>query len=505
MSILPPNYDETYYLIGIDVGNDSSAIAFFNLSTNEPEPIDLSGGYGKPSIPTAVQFIQDTGEWVFGEYAILNSQAGEVFTSLPEKLGKNEYVSINGSPVSIAEILGLFVKELILNVKNINPKAEIAGIVANVPAYFSEEASNEFKQVFKHAGFYDKLLGFYTDRECVLANFYQAPPQNEETVLILDFSNRELRGSLYRITEDSNQIGAKSIASFFDEKVSMAAIDNKTHDLFELLLLNMNKNVSDQFDYPEQMTAFTFSHKDILFQKNIRAKPAKLYFNFAYPPVQQTLNYETVDDMIKPFKSGLNSFVHEVFNKSIETSVSIADITMVHCVGGGFEMLWAREIIESLFSKSRINFYKNPKLITAIGASVIAARHAGINLPEIQMIDNHQLDFDFGFLDGTNFLPFAYRNSFWWQKHESKILLVGKEIINELELTIAFKDKDNKPIPFKKILLSGLPKRPKNVTKLIADINFYSGNDLTLTISDGGFGELFPKVDYRQVFEFRVS
>lgn len=63
--------DENKFILGLDLGSSSSSIAFFNTITEEPELIDLSGGYGKPSMPSVIQYIPETREWVFGEYAIL--------------------------------------------------------------------------------------------------------------------------------------------------------------------------------------------------------------------------------------------------------------------------------------------------------------------------------------------------------------------------------------------------------------------------------------------------
>jgi len=167
--------NEVYYIIGLDIGNDSSCMAFYNLSERVPETIDLSGGYGKPSVPTVMQYISETKEWVFGEYAILNRGVGTEVTmsALMERLGRFDYIDVDGKAMSVANVLALFVKELLSNVKNINPKAEIVGIVAAVPAYFSEQAHEEFERVFKLAGYEKELIGFVPDRECVLAHYYQ--------------------------------------------------------------------------------------------------------------------------------------------------------------------------------------------------------------------------------------------------------------------------------------------------------------------------------------------
>jgi hypothetical protein len=88
--------DESYYIIGLDIGNDSSGIAFFNAAEGMPETIDLSGGYGKPSIPTVMQYIAETREWVYGEYAILNRGVGTEITlnDLIQRLGSFDYVEV---------------------------------------------------------------------------------------------------------------------------------------------------------------------------------------------------------------------------------------------------------------------------------------------------------------------------------------------------------------------------------------------------------------------------
>ena len=175
--------NETYYIIGLDIGAESSAIAFYNLHENTPEPIDLSGGYGKPSIPTVMQYIAETKEWVFGEYAILNQGAGTEITlqALTRRLGHFDYLDIDGKSVSAASILGLFIKEILASVRNINPRAEIVGIVAAVPAYLNEQAHEELKRAFKQAGYEKELIALVPDRECIFTHHYRnAPPKDEK-------------------------------------------------------------------------------------------------------------------------------------------------------------------------------------------------------------------------------------------------------------------------------------------------------------------------------------
>ena len=125
------------FILGIDLGDSTSSICYFDINRKTPEIIDISGGYGKANMPTVVQYIPKTKEWVFGEYAILNKGIEDeiTFSSIIDKLGKKEYVEIDGKLETVVGLIGLYLKELIDNCKNINPRADIAGIVVAIPHY----------------------------------------------------------------------------------------------------------------------------------------------------------------------------------------------------------------------------------------------------------------------------------------------------------------------------------------------------------------------------------
>ncbi|MCL1884896.1 MAG: DUF5716 family protein [Defluviitaleaceae bacterium] len=490
--------DETFYIIGLDIGNDSSGIAFYNLAEGNAETIDLSGGYGKPSIPTVMQYVSETKEWVFGEYAVLNSGGGTVFSSLMQKMGRFDYLDVGGRSVSVAGVFALFIKEILGSVKSINPKAEIVGIVASVPAYFSEQAHEEFTRVFKIAGYEKELIALVPDRECVLAHHYRTPPEKPECALLIDLGNRELRGGLYNVKTTDGEISAVSISSVFDNEISMSALNADVEKLFESFLGGDNS-------YKEQLVAFSHQHKDVLFQKNIRSKPLKLYYNFVYPPTQHTLTNEMVEKLIEPYAQRFDRFIHDVLEKNLfEQAVSPGDVDAVLCVGGGFEMLWAKEAINAVFPKERVQFYKNPKMITSEGAALIAARELGIIGAAFSIEDKHQFSSDIGLSDGDNFLTLVERNGFWWQKHPAKLVLVNSEVAGEMDLQLAMLSPGGEGSNLSKIHLDGLPPRPKGVTRLEIGLNFRSNTELMIKVSDLGFGELFPKAEYKREFLVKI-
>ena len=501
----PQKQDEAYYIIGLDIGNDSSGIAFYNLHENTPEPIDLSGGYGKPSIPTVMQYIPETKEWVFGEYAILNQGSGTEITlnHLVQRLGSFDYVEINRKDISIAAILGLFIKELLGSVRNINPKAEIVGIIAAVPDKLSPEAHDELKRAFKLAGYEKELIALIPCRECVLAHHYRGQPLTDEKVLLLDYGSREVRGGVYSVKDTAL---AKALSNLFDESIGTSNIFADVHSLFESHTHTALKGETPT-GLQEQLTAFTYQHKDILFQKNIRTKPAKLYYNFVYPPFQQTISHTHVEALISPYKQRFNRFIADTLGKNIsEKAISPRDINAVICVGGGFEMLWAREAVADIFEQKQIHMYRNAKLTTAEGAAQLAANLLGAatgNIFEIE--DTHKLPGDIGIKSGDVFLPLVERNTFWWQAHKPKLVLVNDKIDGELHLSITQRTPTGDENIISAYVLTGLPKRPKGTTRLMFGIDFKSNTRMTLKVSDLGFGDMFPKTGYQQELTVKLA
>jgi molecular chaperone DnaK (HSP70) len=511
--------DESYYVIGLDIGNDSSGIAFYNCAENMPETIDLSGGYGKPSIPTVMQYIAETKEWVYGEYAILNRGIGTEVTlnDLIQRLGSFDYIDIANKPVSVVSILALFLKEILSSVRNINPKAEIVGIVAAIPAYFSEQAQSELTRAFKAAGYERELIALVPDRECVFAHHYARHTPREERALLFDYGSREVRGGLYHIMPQGDTIAVKSISSLFDDTIGTYSVVSDVCDLFESFLLEQQsvKQLSKQMT--EQVSAFVYQHKDMLFQKAIRTKAVKLYFNFAYPPFQQALNNDDATRLVKPYHTRFNRFMRDVLQKNLyEEEIRPQDISAVLCVGGGFEMLWAREAVSDMFSQAQVRFHKNAKLITAEGAALVAAQRLGIaGEPAVNLEDRHQLTSDIGLSDGDVFLPLVERNAFWWQKHPDKLILVNKPVgdpddwtkneLDSLRLQLAQRSPSGELQPLTEIDLTGLPERPKGTTRLGIGLEFASNVDMTVKVKDLGFGELFPKSAYEEAFAVRLG
>ncbi len=516
-------FDEDCFILGIDLGNDSSIVSYYNVLSGQPEVLDISGGYGKPSVPTVMQWVNETKEWVFGEYAVLNMGMGigkEVtLTSLVEKLGKKEYVEIDKKSLSIVNVLAIYLKELIGNVLNINPKAEIVGIVASIPSYFGDEAKHELTLAFKAAGYEKELIGLFTDRTCIFSRFFFKNPITREKIMVLDYGSREMRGGVYDVVKDHDGIDINCISSLFDDSIGTKRINSAVTELFcEYYAKNANtpkEKLNSQIR--NQIDVFMYQHKDLLFQKNIGNKNIRLYFNFAYPPFQVNMTKADVDRLIYPFANGYKKFINNVLAKHIYSGVekiSYNEIDRIICIGGGFEMMWAKKCVEELFPDSQIAFYKNAKTVISEGAAIVAAASLGvISMDNIYFSDKNQLTSDFGIKVVSDrkdrkdrFIPIIEKNSFWWQSHMPKMILVNEKTDKPISIPIYKRDSHGDIFHLTDVVLDDLPNRPRGTTKIKMAMEFESFGRLSIKASDYGFGEMFPAdLEYERHFKVEVN
>lgn len=504
--------DESHFILGIDIGNVTSCIAFFDTARSQAETIDLSGGYGKPSVPTIMQYIPDTKEWIFGDYAANNMGAGSgiTFDSLVERLGRMEYIDVDGKPQSLYVILGIYIRELISNVKNLNPKAEIAGICVTSHSYMGEPARQELMLAFKSAGYEKAVVSFVNDRDCVLYRCLSGGELDLSAgkTLVLDFGGRALRGGVYSAKESHGKLAVNCLSYLFSEELGVSKIDEKMTRLLTRFYCE-EQNTSDLKlgkQTKEQLEAFTRVHKDILLRKNLLAKPVKLYYNFVYPPFQKTVYQEDISSIIEPFTETLKSFFAEILEKSLEKTEA-HEIKNVLCVGGGFEMSWAKDAAAKVFPDSDFYTFKNPKCAAAEGASIAAASHLkALNgkIPQITVTDPHQMKYDIGICvksDGKErFVPIIEKNSFWWQRHEPKYLILNESTDKPVRIVLYKRDEQGELTAFKPIVIDSLPNRPKSASRLEMYLECQSYNRFTASVTDKGFGELFPSEGFTEKY-----
>jgi len=509
----PEEFDESHFILGIDIGDATSAICYFDVNKKTTEIIDISGGYGKTTIPTAMQYSKDNEEWIFGEYALLNQGIdGEIMLSnFVRNLGNDEYIDIGEKTISITEILSLYITELISSCKNINPKAEVVGIVVSIPDYFTENAKKDMALAFKQAGLEKKVIDFLPYRECIFSYEYFNKEVEKENVLMLDFGSRDITGGIYNVESDADEIVANAISYMIDENISSEKVESSLLELFIGYYLE-NKNISKDEISEQDMgyiNSFVYQHKDLIFQKNTLTKPLKLYFNFAFPAFQHSITNEDVASIIDPFKTSLKEFLEKLINNSENVDgkpITFENIDTILCTGGGFEMSWPRMIIEEFFSNSDIKFYKNAKIVAAEGAAILAASKLSvIEEKTFKIYDISHVVGEIGIYITRNkkkkeFFPVVKEGGFWWQEKSTFMVIVNHDINNSFNIELAKRDLEGNIVSLTFLTIKGLPSRPAGTTKLKISFEYTSDKELRIDIIDQGFGELFKASGYQEKY-----
>ena len=497
------SFDETKFIVGFDLGNSDSALSFYDFNTGKVEQLDISGGYGKASIPTVVQYIKDTDEWVFGEYALMNKPLSDsiTFQNLISGLGKKHCYTIGKKTIEHSYILSLYIKEILGNIKNINPSAEIIGIAVSV-AYLSEDAENELLQAFMEAGYYDNLIGLFSEKQCIINKYCYDTEEIPSKIVALDFGSREIRGGFYSLYKKGDTINVNMTSAFSENKISTSIIDDKIYSLFEEYF----KEGTGEFDispiHKLQLEAFTYQHKDLVLKSK---KGIKLYFNFVYPPFQKSVEKESIENITLEFRGKFYQFINDIFERANlkKKNSTNFEIDKVICCGGGFEMAWIKQSVLDIFGESRSVFYKSPKNILSQGACIIAIRHLGIkNVKNVVFTEKVSLTQDIGLIfkekdGGSKFVPFIEKDCFWWQKFASKNVIIN-EFSGPPSLEIFKRNKEGSLILIDRIVLYDLPKRPKGTNCFNVLFECIDKDKIIVKIKDLGFGEFFKPTNYEK-------
>ena len=499
---------ESQYILGIDLGDLASSICYYDPLRKTSEIIDISGGYGRANMPSTLQYTSDSKEWIFGENAVLNDSGGEdiSITNILKNLGSNSCTQIGETLKPNTYILSLYIRELLKGVRNINPKAEIIGIIVSVPDYLNAAGKQELSAAFAEAGCGESLIGFVSQRECALSYHFHDRKADEEKLLLVDFGGRELRAGIYEISSSKAGVAANMLSYFLDKDLSAGAVDesikNKFKNIYEV---NTSETAEDS---EAQINTLFYQNKDMLFQRNISAKGVRVYYNFVHPPFVHSFSKAEATEIIEPFRIGAVNFFKKLF-KSAKDMVEFGDISTVLCTGGGFEMLFARELIEDLFPDSNIFIYKNPKAINAHGAAIIAAAKLGLEAGKsLKIEDNLQIKKDVGIIIESGgkkeFLPVIEKGGFWWQSEKTLKLVVRDISKGEYRLKLHERDDKQYMSDIGALSLKGLSEF-SNTTYISLKLSYVDSTTLKACLEDKGFGKFYDSSGASETSLFKTG
>ncbi|MCL1998018.1 MAG: Hsp70 family protein [Turicibacter sp.] len=522
---------EDWYIIGIDLGTTNSVISYWDNANARPEPIDMSNGFGKVPLPSVVQYRadetdeEDGHEWVIGEEAFRSMKIYPESTirSVKRLMGTGETFSFGGVDYLPEDISAKILRELIDHVSNLNPKAEIAGLVVSVPYDFDDAAKKATMRACELAGLSEKLICLIEEpKAAALAYNFRTTHgkdgglKEDEKILVFDFGGGTLDITIFHITERNEHKIKLQVIS--DGGEAFHGGDN----IDEVLL-------TQSYEYVQNKTGQT--RADIAVENQVelalRAREAKerltgvksfrIPFTFCVPPFVEQIGRDDFQELIRPFIDKTRKLVQKALREAYTGTLTAADIDRVILEGGSSEMPWVRDMLLDIFNDSE-KIYKPDRAATDIsrGVTYYAAMkmgllsHPDLESEKITVEFEAAVPHDIGLELGGNrfFTMIRCGTSYSLAKKSHTFTLSGETEEDMQNFNLRILERINKDDPFEKCKLigevevSGLPPRPSGMTKLKITLMVEEEGGLVKgIIEDLGNGDDFPPSGFRENFD----
>ena len=522
------NLPEDWYILGIDLGTTNSVISYWDNSNSRPEAIDISNGFGKIPLPSVVQYREDedadTGEeWVIGEeaYRSMKIYPQTTVRSIKRSMGTNKTVRLGGKDYLPEEISAKVLAELVSHAQNLNPKAEIAGLVVSVPYDFDDAAQKATKRACEDAGISDKLICLIKEpNAAALAYNFRNRLNEGERIMVFDFGGGTLDITIFHVTErDDARIklqvisqggeayhGGDDIDDFLIEACGNFVKAKTGQAVSELAIENQVELIARAREAKERLSG---------------VQRFRIPFTFCIPPFVEQVTREEFHMLIKPFIDKTRKLVLKALRETYTGGLTPSDIDRVILEGGSSQMPWVREMLLDIFGdESKIYSSERPALDISLGATYYAAMKMGLlSHPDMES-EKISVDFevtvshDIGLeLEGAggkkSFFPMIRRGtSYALAKKAHVFTLSGStpEEMSGLDLRILERIQQDDPYEACKLIgevsIKGLPQRPSGKTKLRITLMVEEEGGLVRgMVEDVGLGAEFPSSNYKETFD----
>ncbi len=515
---------EDWYILGIDLGTTNSIISYWDNNSKKPEPIDISNGFGKIPLPSVVQFRKDdeNGEWLIGEeaYRSMKIYPETTVRSIKRKMGTNETVNIDGKEYLPEEISAKILNELILHCQNMNPKAEIVGVVVSVPYDFDDSAKKATMRACELAGLKEKLICLIEEpKAAALAYNFRHQLQMGEKILVFDFGGGTLDITLFHVIEkDEGRIKLQVISEGGEAYHGGDNIDEILQEECYKYILNKTGQSKEQLSLENQV------------ELNVRAREAKerlsgvksfrIPFTFCIPPFVEQMTREHFEELIYQFSEKTRKLVQKALREAYTGAVSADSIDRVLLEGGSSQMPWIKAMLIDIFNvENKIYTSERPALDISLGATYYAAMKMGLLVhPDVEaekMVVEFEVTVphDIGLLVNNNgrdsFFTMIRRGTPYALAKKSQIFTLSgdsEEDMTTFDLKILERiDKADTVEQCKligEVQIEDLPKRPSGKTKLkITLLVEEEGGLVKGNVEDLGFSDEFPPSGYKADFD----
>jgi len=515
---------EDWYILGIDLGTTNSVISYWDNTTGRPEAIDVSNGFGKIPLPSVVQYRQDENneEWVIGEeaYRSMKIYPETTVRSIKRQMGTNTTVRLGGKDYLPEEISAKILTELVSHAQNLNPKAEIAGLVVSVPYDFDDAAQKATMRACEIAGLADKLICLIKEpNAAALAYNFRHQLTKGERIMVFDFGGGTLDITLFNVAErDDARIKIQVISQGGDAEHGGDDVDAILIEACGDFIYNKTGQPASDLAVENQVELIARAREAK--ERLSGVQRFRIPFTFCIPPFVEQLTREEFHNLIKPFIDKTRKLVLKALRETYTGSLTPGDIDRVLLEGGSSQMPWVREMLLDIFSdESKIYSSERPALDISLGATYYAAMKMGllahpdvesekINV-EFEVTVPHDIGLEIAGGAKKSFFPMIRRGTSYLLAKKSHVFTLSGNTVEEMtSLGLRILERIQQDDPFEackligEVSIKGLPERPSGKTKLRITLMVEEEGGLVRgMVEDVGFGDDFPSSGFKELFD----
>lgn len=290
------------------------------------ETIDASLGYGKKYYPSISHFSLSNKEFLFGESAINNDVYEDtyVFSSIIDIVSiDDDIIEIGDFYIDKKNVLSLFLDDIINIVTNINPNF----IIKNISISYEKVFGKNIDSLFISA------LEKYTSK----ISFFEIEQSIYNHAILKDGNMSKNTNLIYIFNDKITATSVNELSDNYYEDTSLSKnilIEQNLIDMFHTIYTK--KNHIDKIDDNAKWEIYKiyFQNVENILNKFFQNKTSKLYFNFCYPPFEQTITIDMIKDYIgdelDSIKEFVAKFIAEEKSINLYTENNYLDIIMTH-------------------------------------------------------------------------------------------------------------------------------------------------------------------------------
>ncbi|MCL2665870.1 MAG: Hsp70 family protein [Defluviitaleaceae bacterium] len=517
---------EDWYILGIDLGTTNSVISYWDNSNRKPEPIDISNGFGKIPLPSVVQYRKDDDghpeEWVIGEeaYRSMKIYPETTVRSVKRKMGTDESMALGDAVYLPEDLSAKILSELVGHAQNLNPKAEVAGLVVSVPYDFDDAAKKATMRACERAGLSDKLICLIEEpKAAALAYNFRHQLKQGERIMVFDFGGGTLDITIFHVTErDETKIKIQVISMGGEAFHGGDNVDDALLAQCYTFIENKTGQTQDQIATENQVEMIVRAREAK--ERLSGVKTFRIPFTFCIPPFVEQITRDQFHALIKPFIEKTRKLVLKALRETYTGGLVPDDIDRVLLEGGSSQMPWVKEMLAEIFNgENKIYTSERPALDISLGATYYAAMKMGLLsqpdveseklVVEFEVTVPHDIGLEIDNGTRKSFFTMIRRGASYALAKKSHIFtLSGPTLEDMTNFDLKIMERIHQDDPYEsckligEVMVSGLPERPSGKTKLKITLMVEEEGGLVKgSIEDMGFGSEYPPQGFKENFD----